>query len=132
MGLFVHRIRIKKVLWWGGNCPFQVEAVCEDERPLYLRSRHSGLTVDLGEPGERDAVMQGIVFHITHPEDDFEWGWVNMRDVYLLTRGYIRWPITFALRSLWEGNFLVRYWRGWRMARNIKRFCKDPNKAKKQ
>jgi len=130
MMTFSPRIRVKSVKYWGGMCPFQIEGRTTDDRPFYLRSRHADLYVNLGEPGSIQApYLEGTeVFHITHPDDTHEWGYVDLHDVVQLTGGFMRWPWRIRLWAQWEGSWfkwhVVGRYRSWRMRRYLRRWTK--------
>lgn len=42
-------ITIKKILWSGGACPYQIEAITDDDAYFYLRYRHGCLRYGVWE-----------------------------------------------------------------------------------
>jgi hypothetical protein len=61
-------IKITKILAHGGSCPFQIDALTNDDRMIYGRYRHGKLSVYIGEEGdcsELAAVCGEIVFSKT-------------------------------------------------------------------
>jgi hypothetical protein len=59
-------IKITKILGYGGACPFQIEALTDDDRLIYGRYRGGRLSVHIGEAGNlaEDSALFGerIVF----------------------------------------------------------------------
>lgn len=48
-------IKITKILNHGGSCPFQIDALTDDDRMIYGRYRWGHLTVRIGEYGNHSA-----------------------------------------------------------------------------
>lgn len=44
-------IKITKILGYGGSCPFQIDALTDDDRMIYGRYRGGRLSVRIGEAG---------------------------------------------------------------------------------
>lgn len=58
-------IKIAKILNHGGSCPFQIDALTDDDRMIYGRYRNGYLRVYIGETGDfsEDAAVDGeLVF----------------------------------------------------------------------
>lgn len=45
-------IKITKILGYGGACPFQIDALTDDDRLIYGRYRGGRLTVNIGQTGD--------------------------------------------------------------------------------
>lgn len=45
-------IKIKKLLSYGGACPYQLEAITTDDKWLYIRYRHGVLSYELADSKE--------------------------------------------------------------------------------
>lgn len=45
-------IKIKTILNHGGACPFQIDALTDDDRLIYGRYRHGRLSVQIGKAGD--------------------------------------------------------------------------------
>lgn len=45
-------IKIKTILNHGGSCPFQIDALTDDDRLIYGRYRHGRLSVRIGKTGD--------------------------------------------------------------------------------
>jgi len=125
MSEVIHRIKVTSVHSWGGQCPFQITAMCADGRPLYLRARHDSMRIEVGKPGDLDGVFGDTIVSFAHPDSTEEWGWVTLRDVIVLTQGYIKWPLWLVLRSFWEGNRFVQRHRAKQMLKNMKKFTQE-------
>lgn len=54
-------IKITKILNHGGACPFQIDALTDDDRLIYGRYRHGYLRVHIGKTGDlsEDAAVGG-------------------------------------------------------------------------
>lgn len=54
-------IKITKILGYGGACPFQIDALTDDDRLIYGRYRGGRLTVNIGQIGDfsEDAAVGG-------------------------------------------------------------------------
>lgn len=45
-------IKITKILNHGGSCPFQIDALTNDDRLIYGRYRHGRLSIRIGKTGD--------------------------------------------------------------------------------
>lgn len=45
-------IKITKILNYGGSCPFQIDALTDDDRRIYGRYRHGYLRVYISKTGD--------------------------------------------------------------------------------
>lgn len=54
-------IKIIKIINRGGSCPFQIDALTDDDRMVYGRYRYGGIRVYIGEAGDlsEDAALDG-------------------------------------------------------------------------
>jgi hypothetical protein len=54
-------IKIKTILNHGGACPFQIDALTDDDRMIYGRYRHGYIRVYIGRTGDlsEDAALDG-------------------------------------------------------------------------
>lgn len=84
-------IKIVKIESEGGACPYQIEALTDDNRPVYVRFRHGHGRVEIGKPGAA----------LTHWQEDtiFQWdgedgmsGWSSYSEIRALTKDIIEWP----------------------------------------
>ncbi len=58
-------IKITKILGYGGACPFQIDALTDDDRLIYGRYRNGYLRVRIGKTGdlsEDAAVLGDLIF----------------------------------------------------------------------
>lgn len=59
-------IKIKTILNHGGSCPFQIDALTDDDRMIYGRYRGGRVRVYIGEVGDlsEDAAVDGELIFI--------------------------------------------------------------------
>ena len=57
-------IKIKRLLSYGGACPYQLEAITTDDKWLYIRYRHGVLSCSLADSREKwmkDFEEKGVI-----------------------------------------------------------------------
>lgn len=74
-------IKITKILGHGGACPFQIDALTDDDRLIYGRYRWGHLTVRIGKAGDHSeyAAVDGemiLIKDVGHPLD----GYMNLEE----------------------------------------------------
>jgi len=88
-------IKITKILNYGGACPFQIDALTDDNRRIYGRYRHGYLRVYIGKNGDLtdDGVIDGrLIFQEDNgnPHD----GYMNLEEFKEKTKNVLDWSET--------------------------------------
>lgn len=93
----MRQIVVKKIAMTCSICPFQLEGVTSDRRPIYVRARHEELSIRIGPAGgDITSAVQGAEIFQKEPTDPEDETWPGLKR---LTRGLIRWPARLARRS---------------------------------
>lgn len=74
-------IKIKTILNHGGACPFQIDALTDDDRLIYGRYRFGNLSVQIGEAGDHSefAAVRGEEIFGGKIGDDYD-GSMNLEE----------------------------------------------------
>ncbi len=74
-------IKITKILGHGGACPFQIDALTDDDRLIYGRYRHGYLRVYIGKIGDlsEDAAVGGELIFLKDLGKPFD-GYMSLEE----------------------------------------------------
>lgn len=74
-------IKIAKILNHGGSCPFQIDALTDDDRMIYGRYKGGRVRVYIGEVGDlsEDAAVDGQLIFSDMIGDESD-GWMSLEE----------------------------------------------------
>ena len=88
-------IKITKILNYGGACPFQIDALTDDNRRIYGRYRHGYLRVYIRKTGDLtdDGVIDGRLYFSNFIGGKFD-GYMSLAEFKEETKNVLDWSET--------------------------------------
>ena len=88
-------IKITKILGYGGSCPFQIDALTDDNRKIYGRYRGGRVRVYIGKTGDLtdDAAIHADLYFSNIVGSEFD-GYMNLEEFKEETQSVIDWSDT--------------------------------------
>jgi len=86
-------IKIKEILNYGGACPFQIDALTDDNRRIYGRYRYGRVRVYVGKTGDltEDAAVDGDLLFSNLVGGEYD-GYMSLEEFKEETKGILDWP----------------------------------------
>lgn len=102
-------IKIKTILHWGGACPFQLDALTDDNRLIYGRYRHGWIEVRIGAKDDlsEDAAVSGESLLREKIGENFD-GYIDIEQFKLETEELIDWSEAFDQHSVDRDAFVAK------------------------
>jgi len=94
-------IKIKTIIHYGGVCPFQLDALTNDDRMIYGRYRHGWIEVRIGakDDASEDAAVSGESIFREKIGENFD-GYIDIEQFKLETEDLIDWSEAFDQHAL--------------------------------
>ena len=88
-------IKITKILNYGGSCPFQIDALTDDNRRIYGRYRGGNIIVYVGKNGDLtdDGVIDGHLYFSNLIGGKFD-GYMSLEEFKQETKSVLDWSET--------------------------------------
>lgn len=92
-------IKIKKLLSYGGACPYQLEAITEDDKWLYIRYRHGVLSYVVANSEKEWMDNDCIEYDFSEQIGEGFDGYADHDLIYRALKDKIQFPENFRLES---------------------------------
>ena len=102
-------IKITKILNYGGACPFQIDALTDDNRLIYGRYRWGHLTVSIGSQDDlsEDAAIKKESIFSAQIGGEFD-GCMGLDEFKEHTKATIDWSDAIDEKEIWLKEFLAK------------------------